>query len=547
MRDKLFKVFQDLSNNHYNSVVYFEGKNKVRKTWADMGLDIDQRIARLKALATVLDLRDEPLKVAIVGGASYEWMLIDLACIKGGFRSICAPETLPPAELEAIIERCDASFVLLDARQSLPRALRCPCPVYLFNQCQEGVPSSAWEMLADEPAAKIQENNILRSFSIGFSSGTSGNTKQINLMFHKEPARKLSVKLIMQFIEYKRSFWSRRDNKILIFMPFSHIQQRVFIRTALMQCFDIVLSSPTMAVQHLITEKPNVLISVPAIYEALSSRIDQLVARFDEKQKKVYYWFNRLGINAWRNSNPIKRQFSNYLFKHIAKVYGGRADFFVSGSAPVSQAVLETFFRVGVKIYNAYGQSELPRIIAMNTVRQFRLGSVGKPRVPIKISDEGEILVKIDESELDDKNLFSFDEQGYIHTGDIGYLDKDGFLFLHGRKDDVLVLDNGKKVFPNKIEGVLKETQCFSDVFVTSYQGTDISALVFPSQKTTDEAILACIRVCNERFAGYEKITQFHVLTTALSSNSEFVTGTQKIKRKAVKAAFENEKFTHVI
>lgn len=543
MKRQLFAALENLATNDHNEVV-FRDQGRVRTTWSEMARDIDRAIGRLASLRP--DGRE--FQVGLIGPTTYEWMVLDLACLKAGFRSIAVPEFLTSHEIGVLFREAKADAVLAD-RTVEDRLTDVGVPVWFFGSGGgvragnnfEDLTAVEWTCTADR---------MLDHYSVGYSSGTSGKAKRIDLTFLPErPSTgwKRGLELAARYYRYRTSLWSRKDNKLLIFMPFSHIQQRTFVRLALMRRIDIVLSDSMHCVQDLVVEKPNIMVSVPMIYEALATRIEEKLRHLSRRQKTVFRLYLRLRINHLANRNWVKRVFGRYLFSKVRKVYGGRADYFVTGSAPIDTRTLTTFHRVGVKIYEGYGQSELPRIISMSSEKDFRIGSVGKPRVPVKIGEDGEIRVKIDRSELADPSIFTFDPEGYICTGDLGHVDADGFLFLSGRKDDVIVLDNGKKVFPSSVETVFGELKAEGSICITSFDGKRIAAIAhWPAERGGLAALKSYLAEGNPKLAEHEKVQLFVRSEVPFTVENGMLTGTRKLRRHQIKRSFLDAKLERV-
>lgn len=545
MKRQLFAALENLADNDRNEIVYRD-HGRVRKTWSELGHDIDRAVARLASLRP--DGRD--FQVGLIGPTSYEWMVLDLACLKAGFRSVAVPEFLTSREIGVLFQEAEVDIVLADRRLA-ERLAEVDVPVWFFgtgagDSAQKGgnfddLVGVEWTCTADR---------MLDHYSIGYSSGTSGKAKRVDMRFlpdQRSRGWRHGLELAALYYRYRTSFWSRKDNKLIIFMPFSHIQQRAFVRLALVRRIDIVLSDATRCVPDLIVEKPNIMVSVPVIYEALAVRIEDKLRQLSGRQQAAFRLYLRLRINQLGDRNWVKRLFGRYLFTKVRTIYGGRADYFVTGSAPVDTRTLTTFHRVGVKIYEGYGQSELPRIISMSSEKDFRIGSVGKPRVPVKIGEDGEIRVKIDRRELADPSIFTFDPEGYIRTGDLGHLDADGFLFLSGRKDDVIVLDNGKKVFPSSVETVFHELKVAGSICVTSFDGKRIAAIAhWPAERGEPGALKRYLADGNQKLAEHEKVKMFVHSDAPFTVENGMLTGTRKLRRHRIKTSFRDAKLERV-
>jgi len=550
MRQAMFELFKRLQTNSINQIVFYKNNKRQIKTFQDFSVDVDLCIRRINAIGS------EIKNVALLGPISYEWMTLDFACIKGGFVSIAVPETLSSSAINDILFQCHADLILLDhsyKEKGIGSDLN--LPTYYFR-CDPNLHESLnFEII--EPLESVEDNSINKIqeiYSIAFSSGTSSNIKQIKVSFDSYEVKPtpwylklLLFKKIFQYkslISYKRSFWSRLDNKLILFMPFSHLQQRLFVHRALFSRINIVLSDSVNCAKHIIMEKPNIMVSVPLIYEILAENIEKKIKQFKGKQLLFFKLYTVLGINNYSKSHPINNFFSEYLFKDVRKIYGGKADYFITGSAPIKKEALEVFHSVGVKILEAYGQSEIG-VISMNSAKHFRLGSVGKPVVKVKISDQSEILVEYKESKYkNQKEILKVNDAGYIHTGDIGYLDNKGFLFVKGRLDDVIVLKNGKKIFPDAIDLKLTSfdqikqavTICKDDKLVA------IVSLVSSSSKGDLKGILATV---NKELQDYSQIHSY-LIVPELSVENGLLTSTFKVKRKEVFTRFREESYEYI-
>jgi long-subunit acyl-CoA synthetase (AMP-forming) len=398
----------------------------------------------------------------------------------------------------------------------------------------------------------IPEGNLVREhYGTAFTSGTSGTAKKISLFFPQAAAGsnkkglRTQLKRLKMLYSYKTGFWSRKDNRLIIFMPFSHLQQRTFVLFALMRKINIILSNPMDCIRHIVIEKPNIMISVPVFYEVLAKRIEEKLKQLSSFDRYILSAFNFLGIHRFSNRNLLKKIWTRMLPRDIRKIYGGRADYFITGSAAVRKDVLETFYRIGVKVFEAYGQSETT-IIAMNTEKHFKIGSVGKPGPNIRLSADAEILVKYDEAKHGyNKNILLI-KDGYIHTGDAGYVDKDGFLFLQGRIDDVIVLGNGKKVFPNNIEQKLTRYEPIKQAVIFCNRQNKLSLIIEPTQKHGNVSLPDIIREVNASLPAYERITEYFECKEPFTTENGLLTSSFKVKRKQVISKYASQTFIAV-
>lgn len=535
MRNILFKLFRDLEDNDRNRIFFFRAGRRYERTYAGFSQDVDKALRKLDHLRE----KHGHQRVALIGPVSYDWIVCDMACIKGGFLTIAIPETLPPQEVDSLICDTKADIVLMDFSlvERYPGGGR---PVFYF-ECPGPSDDRFWDLPESTTPQDPSVNRLLDVYSIVFSSGTSGKTKQIARNFPSIFGDEKPSSLLYKIKAYwarKTSIWSRKDNKLIIFMPFSHSQQRDFFRTALMRNIDIILSDQNNCLKHIITEKPNMMVSVPLIYEVMATRISEKIRKFGPLQRICFRFYNGAKINTLPDRIWIKRLFSVTLFRYIRKIYGGRADYFITGSAAISPDTLRTFYSVGVKILQAYGQTEIGRL-SMSTPRHFRIGSVGKPNPEVKIGEDSEILVWYNDWFYSGiRDILNIEDQ-YIRTGDLGYIDKDGYLFITGRKDEVIVLDNGKKVFPEKIESLLRSSDLVEEACVFEKEGYKLHAVVKCRPNSKEQEIKRHLQSVNSKLMLYEQIRSFTVAGEKFSVDNGLLTSTFKKKRQSIRSAYE--------
>jgi long-chain acyl-CoA synthetase len=545
MRNKIFSTFKRLKENNSNFISFYVENKKVIKTFKDFYNDINECYSVLEYLRKESSIQN----IAILGETSYSWLVIDWACMMGGFKSLAIPEYLATKTTENLLTENDVHIVLVDKKLTFrPSSIEFltfePSNCKFFNK--GGYSITGKPLLIDC-------NYIRRDYSIGFTSGTSGNLKKIIRTFNDEPNQNRSNKFIKRLIHLYYtfplifSFWSRRDNKIIIYLPFSHLQQREFALLALERKINIILSDPVNCMKHIVTEKPNIMISVPAIYQLMGERIQSYISKFGPVKRCLFQLFNTWKLNRLSNRNLLKQVISHFLFHNIKKIYGGRANFFITGSAPADPSTIEIFYSIGVKIMEAYGQSE-SGTISMNTEKNFRIGSVGKPTREIKIDSNSEILIRYEEKWMqDNKELFHINHDGFIHTGDLGYLDEEGYLFLKGRKDEVIVLKNGKKIFSTEIEVKINRHKQVSNSVVFSTDNSCIKAIITIKSgnvvQYSEEDIIEHLRNINSELPVYEQVSAYLILDTNFSVNNGLVTSTLKLKKNEIVNRFSSYNF----
>lgn len=536
------EMFDRLPRLKRKFIVYFRKNERVQKSWPEFSAEIDKTVIALRSLTE--GAVGTPVKIGLIGPTSYHWMLIDLACLKSGFVSIGIPEHLKLEQINGIVQDETLDLLLID--ESMKEAM---APIDHPNKhYYSDLGPEFYETVSVREGVRLEvPAEPIDDFGIAYTSGTSKIPKRVKLRMatFSEPKESL-VKQFKSFVNYLFSFWSNRDNVLIIFMPFSHVQQRTFVKIALMSNISMVLSDPARCILHIIQEKPNVMVSVPIVYDTIAARIRQKLKKLPPFKQKLHKLYQQWGINGWPMWNPIKKAIEGYLFKGIKKLYGGRGSYFVVGSAKANIQSIKTFFSVGVKILEAYGQSETGTV-SMSSHKHFKVGSVGKPAVDMKISDEGEILLKVDERRNHHENqaVLNINEEQYIHSGDIGYLDEDGFLFLKGRKDEVIVLESGRKIYPSAHEQRLKELAQADHAVIFSDDAVKLKAILAGGKDLTTDKARGAIHMLNTELNDHLKIEAFAIDYQPWNTENGFLTNTLKVRRNQIlketgRFAFQN-------
>jgi long-chain acyl-CoA synthetase len=258
------------------------------------------------------------------------------------------------------------------------------------------------------------------------------------------------------------------------------------------------------------------------------------------------------------------------VFSKIRERTGGRLRLFVSGGAPLSKEIAEFFGAAGLLILEGYGLTETSPVIAVNTPDALRPGSVGRPieGVEVKIAEDGEILtrgphVMTGYFKKPEATAEAIDPEGWLHTGDVGHLDADGFLVITDRKKDIIVTSGGKNIAPQPIESLLKTSKYFAEVVMIGNRRNFASALVVPNFDsleawargrgiafTSREDLVArpevlafyeqTIKDMTPHLAQYERIKKIAVLPREFSIESGELTPKLSVKRRVVEQKYKD-------
>jgi long-chain acyl-CoA synthetase len=252
------------------------------------------------------------------------------------------------------------------------------------------------------------------------------------------------------------------------------------------------------------------------------------------------------------------------VFKKIREIFGGRVRFFISSSAPIAVEIIEFFHAAGMLILEGYGQTEMTCFSTFCRPDEYRFGSVGKPLpdVELKIAEDGEILIRGDivfmgyqnQPELTRETIT---EDGWIHSGDLGRLDSDGFLWITGRKKDIIITSGGKNITPSNIENLLKNHPLIEQALVHGDRRNYLTALIgiAPDEASTwakahglegmsyddltkhqalYQEVQRIVDDVNQSLARFETIKNFAILPHLLELEKGELTPTLKIRRRIV-------------
>jgi long-chain acyl-CoA synthetase len=255
------------------------------------------------------------------------------------------------------------------------------------------------------------------------------------------------------------------------------------------------------------------------------------------------------------------------LFKNVRSIFGGRVRQAVSGAAPIAKEILEFFYGCGVPVLEGYGMTETATVATYSTIEHHRFGSVGRvlPGVEARIADDGELLIKGDNIfqgyYRNDDASFGAIIDGWLHTGDLGSIDEDGYVYITGRKKDIIITAGGKNLTPANLENDLKQARWVSQAVMHGdrrpypvmlialdeeeivpwardhgIEDTSIAALAENDQVRA--LIQGELDTANAKYAQVEQIKRFFILDHDLSQETGELTPTLKVKRNVV-----NEKY----
>lgn len=525
-------------------------------------------------------------KVAILSENCPEWALADFACLCTGILDVPIYDTLTISQVAYILENSEAQLVFvsdagqaekaLEARRQIGRDVR----VVMFNATDPPEDDVlVWRDFLEHGRnaaaggdrgfrAKALEAGPEDVATILYTSGTTGDPKGVMLTHNNVSSNVRSITRVLP---------TKTGDSSLVFLPLSHVFQRtgsyLHFSHGVTQVFAHSMS--TVAADLKIV-RPHIAISVPRLYE----KIYNVIMEMQGIKKKVVQWAREVG-EAWADEKLAGREPSGVLkFKHaiadvlvfrrIRSEMGGRVRYFVSGGAPLSAEINRFFFSAGIQIYEGYGLTETSPGTNFNTPEHLRIGTVGKP-IPgteIRIGEGGEVLVRGPQVmkgyyAMPEATAKAIDAEGWFSTGDVGEIDKDGFLRITDRIKDIIVTAGGKNVAPQPIENRLKGDDFIEQAVMLGDRRSYCVVLVVPSfpnleawarksginapgrklllaSKPVQEYMEARVLACLEDLASYEKPKKIGLIAAPFTVEDGTLTPTQKVKRRVVEDKHRN-------
>lgn len=561
-RERYFEAteFNNIKEILYNSAkVYTENtafiiKHKKDKTIEYENITYKKLLEDVNALGTKLyDLGYKDKRIAIVGRNKYEWAIVHLANLLGGIVCIPLDKELQVDELESCLIRSKADVVVFDEKyieniEKIKRRNNTNLQQYICMETKDNYLNI--KTLIEEGNSLLKSgykeyiNAEVDSYKMNillFTSGTTSKSKAVMLSQKNIASNVYAMQLVERFYE---------NDVNLAFLPFHHIfgstEMIVMLACGIATAFPDGLR---YVAQNLKEYKVSVFVGVPLLVESIYKKIEEGI----EKQGKT-----KLVNVAKKISNFLLKfhiDIRKKIFKAILEELGGSMRFVISGGAPLDKRVAKGFNELGVKLVQGYGLTETSPVISAENDRKVKYGSVGIPLdnviVELENKDEneiGEIKVKgpnvmlgYYQNEEATKEVL---RDGWFYTGDLGYFDKHGYLFITGRKKDMIVLKNGKKVFPEELEmlinriDVVEESMVFGMPNVSNKNDVKLYVkIVYNKEKVQEKypnstnselenIIWKQIKEINKTFPPYK-----YIKNMILTDKELVKTTTKKIKR----------------
>ena len=521
-------------------------------------------------------------RVAILSENRPEWAIADFACLTTGLTDVPIYPTLPADQIGYVLKDSGAVAIFVSTpgqaekiagiRSSLPALTHVisfedvgpSADMTMTELEQRGAAAETPQSLAEYRATAdgVEPDDLA---TLIYTSGTTGNPKGVMLTHNNIRSNVEASRVQLPFDGSDTS---------LSFLPLSHIFERMadYLMFATGTSIAYAESLDTVPA-NMMEVRPTMVMSVPRLYEKMYARVLQNALSGGFIKRKIFFWARDVA-EQWADvklaggepRGMLARKYAiaqKLVFSKLKERTGGRLRYFVSGGAPLAPEINKFFYAAGLVILEGYGLTETSPVIGVNTPKDFRIGTIGRPvpGVEVMIAPDGEILTRgpgVMKGYYNDPEATAevIDADGWFHTGDIGEL-RDGFLAITDRKKDIIVTAGGKNIAPQPIENLVKTNKYVSQAVMIGDKRRFPSMLIVPNfeqletwakrkniiwmdrsqliklpgvQAKMEKEVLGIL----EELAQYERPKKIALLEHDFSLERGEMTPTQKVKRRVV-------------
>jgi long-chain acyl-CoA synthetase len=529
-------------------------------------------------------------RVAILCENRPEWAYADLATLTAGATDTPVYCTLTPPQVLYILNDSESKVAFVSSAVQAAKVAevrgqaRCLRHVIRMDEAPIEGTLSLEELRAKGRAALARDKDAVRRraaevkpddlATLIYTSGTTGDPKGV-MLTHAN----LVSNVLASGKAFNNSFGPY--DTALSFLPLCHSFERTAGHNFMLYAGATIAYAESVekVPENMLEVRPTVMCSVPRLYEKMYARINEKVAADPPLRRRIFAWAMGVGRRVFRHTvegTPpgllLRLQFAladKLVFSKIKARTGGRLRVFISGGAPLAREIAEFFGAAGMVILEGYGLTETSPVISVNRPDRLKPGTVGLPveGVEVKIAADGEILTRGPHVmkgyyKKVEATAEAIDKEGWLHTGDIGILDRDGFLVITDRKKDILVTSGGKNIAPQPIENKIKTNPFFAEIVMIGNCRNFPSALVVPNFEQLERWARAKGIACQSReelvgdaqvlghyegliaelskdLAPFEKIKKVSLLTREFSLEAGELTPTLKVKRRVVEEKYK--------
>ena len=524
---KLREIVDGLTQLPNNSISFFNTRGQlVKKEYPALHTDVKHAAEKLRGWGVEAGMR-----VGILATNSYEWVVYLLALLDLECTSVCFAEEFGNESTDELFEKFGLSLLLLQKSDTWQNASPGEGTAFM------DVENSPETRVRDYKAPPLVDDFVP---SLVFSSGTTGKLKCM-IVNYRGVEDTIS--------DFQRLFPAKSGDAILIFLHLSGIQQHLMLYGALFYGTDVQLIKPPRLFVALKELKPTLCVGPPLLYETIHNQFNKAVMNLAAPRRLAFHILSRLAEVA--PNAFVRDRLSQVCYNRLYSSLGGRMRIMWTGMAPIKRSTLEFFARARVPLYEVYGLSE-SGVIAVNTPTHNRLSSVGRvvSEGSVSLLEDGEVVVHRDNLPTigywgnGDQGKSTYLEPNTVATGDIGRFDEDGYLYLVGRKKDIIITNQGHKLHPETLEGQINRSP---DVERSVVFGNDLPyvvAVISVQAPITNELrsrIDSHIDNINSTLPAAGRIVRFFITDEQFTLQNGFMTRTLKLNRAALFNHFANE------
>jgi long-chain acyl-CoA synthetase len=548
-----------------------EGDGWREISWAEAAEAVDELAHGLLALG----LRKGD-SFAIVARTRPDWALLDLALAHVGIVPAPIYPSSTAKECAYIVKHSEAAGVLVETEADLELISEArPQHVYTLETLAElralgREHAAASPNAVQEAAAQIDEDDL---FTFIYTSGTTGPPKACMI-------RNRNYYEMVGMVDKIEDFFLETD-VMLLYLPLAHNFGRLMHLLGAHLGYTIAFCPDPRRLGEIMPEvRPTVLPTVPRVLEKVHTAVSSSFAEATGVKRRLIEWALRVGrrVSALRQQNrPVPpwlavqhRLADRLVYSKVKKRLGGRLRAAISGGAPLAKEIAEFFHALDILVLEGYGQTEGTTASNVNRPHRFKFGTVGPalPGIEVVTADDGEILVRgptvfAGYYKDDEATRAVLPGDGWLHTGDVGELDEDGFLSVTDRKKDIIVTAGGKNVSPQNIENDLKGSRYVSQALVVgdrrpfltalltldeeeigkwaSEQGLDGSLADLSRREDVRALVQETVDRVNRDLPRFEQVRAWTLLPRDFSPEENEITPTLKLKRRVCEQHFVDE------
>ena len=550
------EILDYASKNYSNNIAYKYKENIEEKPAKYVEKKYSQVVKDVKALATaLLDLGFKGKRIALIGENRYEWVISYLAVTCGGMVIAPLDKALPDKEITSLLKRSEVDAVIFEEKhEELFKKLKEDKDIKLntlicINKKEEEKEIINFQQLLEKGRKLIKEKSKLydevKVDSDGmsimlFTSGTTDSAKIVMLSQNN---------VCSNMYAYQTHFRIREDDTLLSFLPIHHtFECSITILYGFYSGATVAFCDGLRYIQANLKEyEVSIFVAVPLVLETMYKKITKAIA--DQGKTKLINTMTKISNTLLKAHIDIRK----IVFKQIIDNFGGKLRMVLYGAASLDKDTIIGLNNFGINSIQGYGLTETSPVLTAEAENRHKPGSIGYPldNVEIKIDNPdkegvGEILAKGPNIMLgyykNEKKTKEAFKDGWFRTGDYGYIDDDGFIFMTGRKNDIIVLRNGKNVYPQELEFLISKLPYVAECMVFSREASKTDTMLvakivynkevmekdYPDKKVEEyeKIIWKDVKEINKTLPTFK-----HIKKVIVTDKPMIKTTTQKVKR----------------